>query len=142
MNSEVLKENVVKLSDMQSILDNKQEYLKELQTKFNEDNKEIIEEISQLVKNIDSEKDIISNLVLDDFKTTNNKSYFGGVGVREYKKFSYDEKEILIKAKEKDMFLTLDKKAFEKVAEGLEDWGVSIDKEPKVTFPKVFKLEE
>ena len=57
---------------------------------------------------------------------------------------SYTQESALKWAKEKDMFLILDKKAFEKSAPDLHLPFVTIktDKIPTATFPKEIKLED
>lgn len=88
----------------------------------------------------------ISEAALADFKISRNKSQLGGVKVQEGTNTSieYSEKVALKFAKEKDMFLVLDKKAFEKAAPSLNLDFVAVKTIPvrKVTFPKVIKLED
>lgn len=50
------------------------------------------------------------------FKTTGNKQVADGVGIRETEKLEYDEKQAFEWAKEHVMALSLDKKAFDKIA--------------------------
>lgn len=76
------------------------------------------------------------------FKEDKVKKLFGGLGIREVQVISYDENTALKWAKEKDMFIALDKKAFEKAVEGLNLDFVEIKKEPQVTYPKEYKIEE
>ena len=76
----------------------------------------------------------------DEYKETGDKKLLGGIGIRVSKKIDYDPAEALKFAKEKNMFLQLDKKAFEKVAGGLGlDFVKSKDIET-VTYPKEIKF--
>lgn len=76
------------------------------------------------------------------FKETKEKSLYGGIGIKEYTTITYDPKKATDWALEKKMFLNLDAKAFEKAAPSLNlDW-VKTGKEPKVTFPKEWRLED
>ena len=104
--------------------------------------KPLTEELTELeVRKSEIKSEIESN-VLQKFKETKEKKYYGGIGVREYKEIIYDYNVVFKWAKEKDMFLALDKKAFEKAVEGLNLDFVKFDKKPKVVFPKEIKLEE
>lgn len=76
-----------------------------------------------------------------EFKETGVKKLYGGVGIKETTSISYDLVKATEWAKEKQMFITFDQKAFEKAALSLSlDW-VTSSKEPTVTFPKEWKLE-
>jgi hypothetical protein len=98
--------------------------------------------ISQLeVTKSDLQKEVETE-VLQKFNETKEKKYYGGVGVKEFKEILYDYNVAFNWAKEKDMFLLLDKKEFEKAASGLKLDFVKFDKKPKVTWPKEIKLEE
>ncbi len=77
---------------------------------------------------------------LEEFKKTGNKKLLGGIGIREGSTMTYDPEKALKFAKEKDMFLQLDKKAFEKVAPSLCLDFVFPSKKTTVTFPKVVTL--
>ena len=79
---------------------------------------------------------------LAEFEESGNKKLYGGIGIKQMKTLSYPADKALKFAKEKDMFLTLDKKAFDKVAVSLNLDFVESGTENKVTFPKVIKLEE
>ncbi len=77
---------------------------------------------------------------LEEFKKTGSKKLLGGIGIREGSVMTYYAKEALKFAKEKNMFLQLDKKAFEKVATSLNLDFVTTTPKTTVTFPKVVKL--
>ena len=77
---------------------------------------------------------------LAEFGGSGLKKLDGGIGIRVKAGIKYDPKKALEYAKEKDMFLALDAKSFEKVASGLNlDW-VQETATASVTFPKEIKL--
>ena len=84
----------------------------------------------------------ISENVVARFKETGVKKFEGGVGVQERKELIYDADKIFDWALEKKMFLTLDKKSFEKVAMDVGAPDVREEKKIIATFPKVLKLED
>jgi len=89
-------------------------------------------------------KEEITEEALEEFHENGKKSknLTGGIGIQERTTISYDEEEALEFAKEKDLFLMLDKKAFEKAVPNLNLSWVSVDKYERVTFPKEIKLDE
>jgi len=139
---EKFKEKVMVLKSNSDLLEEKSIKLKGLQEKFNNDNQELLDEIDLLKTKISESKVEIEKEAIEEFNENNTKKFDGGISIKEYKKFIYDSDKVLKIAKEKDMFLMLDEKSFKKVAEGLTDWGVEVKKEPKVTYPKVIKLED
>lgn len=77
-----------------------------------------------------------------EFKETGLKKLYGGIGIKENSVLTYDLVKASDWAKEKQMFIVFDQKAFEKAAMNLNlDW-VTSSKEPTVTFPKEWKLED
>lgn len=102
----------------------------------------LIDEVREKHEKIEALKESLSKQAVEEFQETGNKTLYGGIKVQETKVITYDEAKALDFAKEKDMFLQLDKKAFEKSAESLKLGFVTIDKVPKTTFPKKIKLEE
>ena len=58
------------------------------------------------------------------------------------KNLTYDEVKVFEWALEKKMFLSLDKKSFEKVAENIGAPTVKIDKKLLVTYPKELVLND
>lgn len=78
---------------------------------------------------------------LDEYSETGSKQLTGGLGIRCGKTLEYDESKAFEFAKEKDMFLQLDKKAFEKAAPSLGLDFVTQSEKISVTFPKEIMLE-
>ena len=77
-----------------------------------------------------------------EFTKTGLKKLYGGIGIRENEVLTYDLIKATNWAKEKQMFILFDQKSFDKAAMNLGlDW-VTSSKEPSVTFPKEWKLED
>jgi len=98
--------------------------------------------ISDLNKNVVAKKSEIELLALADYKKNANKKLFGGVKIQERKSLKYDKAKALSFAKEKDMFLILDTKAFEKAATSINIDFIEIVTSLKTTFPAVITWEE
>jgi len=127
-----------KVKKLKEVLDKENE----ISNKISEENLKYKKTIENFTKELSSlkekEKEIkseIEPLALSMFKESGSKKFFGSIGIREKKIISYDEDKALNWAKEKDMFITLDKKAFEKAAENLKLDFVEIKKEPTVSYP-------
>ena len=91
---------------------------------------------------IESIKATLKAQGLDEYAETGSKKLTGGLGIRCGKTLDYDEAKAFAFAKEKDMFLQLDKKSFEKAAPSLGLDFVTQSEKISVTFPKEIKLEE
>jgi len=118
--------------------------LKQKQEQFDEENKILIEEISNHNKVIEERKDIIKEQVKKEYYQTGNKKHYGGIGIQVRKKLIYDSKTAITWAKEnmpvciKEM---LDKKVFESFAKSNEVDIVDIEENVIVTFPSKIKIE-
>lgn len=136
-----LKELVESYSFNNGNLDALKGALKMKEDTFKEENKGLMKSIEEAKEFISNEKKIIEEKILEEFKKDKTvKKFYGGLGVQERKAITYDSKVALDWAKEKDMFLLLDKKSFEKVAESLNLDFVTSDTNDIVTFPKKIKL--
>lgn len=129
------------LKEEQESLNTKKELLKQKKEEFEKENADLILSIKSYENGIDAIKWKIEKEALTLFESTKEKKMFGGIGIQERVEISYDADKALEWAKSKDMFLALDTKSFEKAVEWLKLDFVSIDKKPKVTFPKEIKLE-
>lgn len=87
-------------------------------------------------------KEQLSSEALEEFKESGNKKLLGGIGIRETEKVSYDLKDAFNWAKEKDMFLQLDDKAFKKAVKSLGLDFVKTDKVASVTFPAKLEVSD
>ncbi len=99
-----------------------------------------------ILEDIADMKLVITEAAKEEFKATGKKQLLGGVKIQEKKakEFVYDAAAALKWAKEKDMFLLLDKKGFEKVVESLDVDFVDVKNSVNtaVTFPAEIKLED
>jgi hypothetical protein len=135
-----LKEAVEQYKDQSEALDAAKGELKRLKEIFDNQNDVIYKIIENHSENCKNLKDEIQKLGKEEFEKTGNKKLFGGIGIQERKSIVYDEKKAFEFAKEKDMFLSLDKKSFETAAKSLNLDFVKEEKEIKVTIPKEIKL--
>jgi len=87
-------------------------------------------------------KDIETELKEEFKKDKTIKKFYGGFGIQEIKTVEYSEESALAWCKLKDMFITYDKKSFEKAIDGLTLDFVKKDRDTKVTVPKEIKLED
>ena len=136
-----MENDVRYLKEVQENLDTKKELLKQKKEEFEKENADLLSGIRGLEENVNNTKQKIEEQALTLFESTKEKKMFGGIGIQERIDIQYDADKALEWAKEKDMFLALDIKSFEKAVEGLKLDFVKIDKKPKVTFPKQIKLE-
>lgn len=136
------RSKLLELKNMLEKLNNDKENLKNLKEIFTIDTKDLVLKIKELEKGIKSLKEQLSEEGIQEFNETGNKNLLGGLKIKEMEVVSYSEEDAFKFAKEKDLFLTLDKKAFDKSAKTLGVDFVKITKEPKVTFPSTIKLED
>lgn len=139
---DMLEANVRGLQSYQKELDDSVEILKTKKEAFFSTIADLEERISKLKETVNNTKSAIEEDATAIYEETKNKKFFGGIGIQERQKLVYEEKKALEWAKEKDMFLSLDVKAFEKVASTLEGLDFVTKKTKiKVTFPKEIKTE-
>ncbi len=136
---EMLKARIEKLEEVKKdIATFKADYDKKI-APLNNQKKKVEEEIADL-------KLVIGEAATSHFKATGEKKQLGGVKIQETKAITldYNSGDAIAFAKEKDMFLVLDKKAFESAAPNLNLDFVKVEtlNGTKVTFPKVIKLED
>jgi hypothetical protein len=123
----------------------------ELLEKQTADIKKAREEFELMIENQIVNKQNLENRILSiksdlttealaEFKKTGIKKLLGGLGIQERATISYSPDKAFEFAKEKMLFLQLDKKAFEKVAGSLLLPFVTTGTKTIVTFPKVVKL--
>lgn len=134
-----LKNYKKSLEDLQKLVDD----LNKKKADFEKDNASLIEDIKKMNENIEIDKNILKAEALMEYNETKNKKLSGGLGIRNTKTMSYDANKALEWCMEKKLCLTLDKKAFEKVADitpNLE-W-VTKGNIDSVTFPSEIKIDE
>lgn len=137
-----MKENVKNYKGILDLIKVQEENLVSMKTSYEESIKPIVEGLKTLKEKLEAERVIIEEAAKKEFKETGNKKFFGGIGAQERKIVDYDEKEVFNWALDKKMFLMLDKKSFEKVAENINAPSVKIDKKVLITFPKEIVLED
>jgi hypothetical protein len=137
-----LKEAVAVFALIRTSLEAKQEELSNRKELFNKSNEHLMQEIEELKTKLNDVYGEIETDIKQKFNEDKSvKKFYGGFGIQEKKKIEYDFQTALKWAKEKDMFITLDTKSFEKAVEGLNLDFVKLDKEPQVTTPKEIKLD-
>jgi hypothetical protein len=140
--TEEIKNTIKKLDSELKSLTNIEADLQKEKTIYDEKIKNLIESKTAITDTITKLKEEINVEALKEFKETKNKAYCAGIGIQERKSITYDSAKAFTFAKEKQMFLKLDEKAFEKAATSLGlDW-VKEEKVLLVTYPKELKLED
>ena len=137
----ITKEKINKLHLKQIAYDELQSQMALKRQEFDEDNKELQDELAMTFASINDLKHELEAEALDEFEETSSKQLTGGLGIRISKTFVYDEETALSWSKEHKVCLSLDKVAFKKtaIANGLE--FVVVTENPKVTFPSKLVLE-
>lgn len=92
----------------------REKYLK-VQAAFEETNKELINSVKDNKILIDLTEAEIRETAVDEYMRTNEKSLFGGVGIRVGTRLEYKEEDAFQWGINHAMALKLDKKAFEKI---------------------------
>jgi hypothetical protein len=123
------------VENLKAILNRKRE-------EFDAENRELIDQLSLAKEELNEVIADVRNDAVFEFAETGKKKLFGGIGIREKTVIKYEEAEALKWAKEKDMFIRLDKKSFENAVPGLSLDFVKIEKDIQVTFPKEVKIDE
>ena len=136
MNERIVRE----LKESMELLEVQAANIKDLRKGFEETLKELIEDKKDTETGVMKLKDSLTAEALEEFKDTGEKKLLGGIGIREGSTLSYPADKALEFAKEKNMFLALDKKSFDKVAGDLGLPFVTTGTKTTVTFPKVVKL--
>jgi hypothetical protein len=137
-----LKENVANYASLRARLESKKEIVSQYKKEYEEKTADIVDTIKDLENQLASSFSLIETDIKAEFeKDKTVKKFYGGFGVQEKKKITYDFDTALQWAKEKNMFVTLDVSSFEKAVEGMKLDFVTIDKVPQVTKPKEIKLD-
>ena len=140
-----MKMNKEKLMELKLAMDSDQIFSEEIETKraeFEAANAELFERQKRNQEVIEECKSVLRENAEEGFKKDGEKKRLGGIGIRVMKQLEYDDAIALKWAKDKDMFLKLDKTSFDKVAKTGEIDFVKINEKVTVTFPKEITLEE
>ena len=138
-----LKENVKDYDKIRKDIQTHKDSLSEYKKEYDDKVEGLNASIKVMEKELQDKFALIETEVKAEFeKDKTVKKFYGGFAIQEVKTVEYDEAKALEFAKEKDMFLMLDKKSFEKAIDGLTLDFVKKDKTTKVTVPKEIKLED
>lgn len=122
-------------------INEKKEVLSKLKLEFENQNKGLIESISNLNEELDTTKNWVKVEAEKEFIKTGEKKLLGGIGIRVSNLLDYDSTTAFDWAKEHKLCLTLDKKEFEKIAKSQELDFVNKSEKITVTFPKEIILD-
>lgn len=138
-----LKENVKQYDELKKQIEKKKELIETFKIDYTSKTESIVKDIKELEEKLNSTfKDIETELKEQFNKDKTVKKFYGGFAIQETKTVEYKEEDAFKWCKEKDMFLTYDKKSFEKALDGLTLDFVKKDKATKITVPKEIKLED
>lgn len=143
-----MKQQVIELSLLQDERGLLEEVINKAQEEFAKTHARALERIKELKADEAVLREEIRELALTEYVASGSKKLFGGIGIREGKSSTvheYDEAVALEFAKSKDMFITLDRAAFELAIPGLNVDFVETREQPgkiSVTFPKTFDIPE
>lgn len=115
----MINDDIVKLHELRKQLATANNLWKAKAAQFDLDNKELREEAKRLVILVEAKEIVVRLAAVDDYKVNSkSKSVAPGVNIQDTvkKSLSYDDDKALGFAKEKDMFLSLDKDGFEAYA--------------------------
>lgn len=135
-----LKDEVARLKSATDEYEAAKSQLDENRKQFELDNAELIDRVNHLSHSVNECKSGVRGAAAAEYYRTGNKKLAGGIGIREKTELRYDDGEAFKFAMQKGMFLSLDKKAFEKAAPSLQLSFIEIEKVPQVTFPKQIEL--
>lgn len=111
-----MKTNLLKLKSQRTELDSLKEVFEKKQQQFIENNKQLLDAIQQLKEEITNNETEIKESAISDYQVNGEKHIGFGVKIQERKTIEYDEGMAFAFAKEHNLFLALDKKAFENYA--------------------------
>lgn len=139
--------NKIKVDALKQLLDVEKQITDEIKEKlkeFEKENKELYEGKKKAIEQIELLKEEIGEMAKDEYRETDLKKFYGGIGIRVYKNMEYDE-DIAIKWAETNMPVAikriLDKKQFESYAKENKPDFVTITEKLTPTFPKEIKIE-
>ena len=134
-----MKEQILRLKDLREKREQLSAQKKAAYDKYMLDHESLFSEIERLKENLTKTEAEIKELALNEYSETGEKQLKFGVGIRILKQLQYEEDEAFAWAKEHSMALSLDKRAFDKLARADKMDFVSINEIPQATLP--FKIE-
>lgn len=136
------KGNLIALKMQMDIRKSVEDFIENQKKEFMESIALEVQTLKEAMEKIEELKSGIEKEALEEFEKTQSKKLEGGIGIQERKYIEMDAVKVREWCFEKQMFLEVDTKAFEKAAPALHlDFAVE-KKEPKVTFPKEIVIEE
>jgi len=133
-----MEHEVNKYMEKQAELETLRAQMKEKYIAFMEQNAELQQAINKVEEEMAVLKIQITADAVEIYHKTHEKKLYGGIGIREMLRLVYQDSTALEWAKEHDMALELDTKAFEKIVRAAPEnfeGIVTLSKEITVTFP-------
>lgn len=142
-----MKELLKRLKAEQEELAQQKECLKKRKDAFEKEMKVVKDIISSSENEIENIKAELTPLAIAEYELSKCKTVTGGLKIQDTKKTSYvyDQEKALSFAKEKGLWLQLDKKTFEKAIPGLGKVDFiteNTETGKRITFPKEIILED
>ena len=137
-----MKENLKKLKDFREIYELRRNEMAEKKAEFEKANEDLIGVINLFQEKITESEEEIRKEALVQYEKTGEKKLDFGVGIRIMKRLNYDPKQAFSWAREHSLALTLDKRAFEKIAKADNIEFVELTEEVMATIPKEINLED
>ena len=134
-----MREKLLELKELRESMEKLMLQKKAGYDKYMSENVVVFGEIEDLSGKINDTEIKLKELALIEYSETGEKKLGYGVGIRVFKKMEYEEAMAFSWAKEHNMALSLDKRAFEKMARVDKPDFVVINEVPQATIP--FKIE-
>lgn len=138
--SSVFKEQLKKLLEKRTEKEVLLEKYNNLYAEFENKNKELLDKIERTKEEIFHTENSLRVFAIERYVKTQKKVFDGGVKIRIMEKVLYKEDEAFEWAKEHRLALSLDKKAFEKIAKTTPLLFVDYRKEPMATIPQKIEV--
>ena len=137
--------NLEKLKELKLALESEKvfsEEIKRLREQFEINNSMVFKSRDQNRETISNLKSILTENAEAGYEKDGIKKRLGGIGIKIMNKLEYEQNQAMSWAKEHQLCLTLDKKAFEQIAKTQDLDFVTKKEKVTVTFPKEIILEE
>ena len=138
---ESMKNNLTECNRLQGVLDTRMEELKKKKLEFEEENKQLLETIKTVKQSLSEVIVKAKEFALEEYNETGLKSLSGGFSIRVSNFLDYDPEKAFAWAKEHDLCLKLDTKAFDSVAKTQDFDFVEKKEKVMVCVPKKVKVE-
>lgn len=134
-----LKQKLTEYKELEIKRETHKSLLDSLKQKFEDENRDLINELNEINQKQEEIKQFAREKALEEYSKTGNKKLQYGLGIRVLTKLEYDEERALKWAFAHNLCLTLDTKAFERIAKTQQIEFVKSVETPTATFPS--KLE-